>query len=118
MRMGLIVLGLALGVLWVAGLVGGVAAWMVWIDFAVSLASLLAAFVPEEMPQVLAATPIALSVALLVTWLIGLAEGVPGWMAWWTFAFGAGYAVLSFVGKTEATSMTEGVEKRPTLSPR
>lgn len=118
MRMGLIALGLALGVLWVAGLVGGAAAWMVWIDFGVSVTSLLAAFAPEEVPQALAAAPIAFSVTLLVTWIIGLAEAVPGWMAWWTFAFGVGYAVLSFLGKPEPTSMSEGMERRPTLSPR
>lgn len=124
MRVGLIVLGLALGVLWVAGLVApgesgsGVPRWMVWIDFAVSVASLLAAFAPEELPRLLGAAPIAFAVTLLTTWLVALAEGAPGGSAWWTFGLGVGYAALSFLGKPDPLSMTDGVEKRPTLPSR
>ena len=56
-----------------------------------------------------------LAVGLLVLWIVGLAEGVPGWFAWWTFSFGVAYALMSFVRDTQAGS---DIERHPTLPHR
>jgi hypothetical protein len=102
-RGGLIVLGLALGVLFIAGLYSHADAWLVWLNFGVAVLSLLMGIVPTEVPSALKASPIALGIALLCLWIIALAVGTQAYMAWWTFAFGVAYVLLGVAGSTTAT---------------
>jgi hypothetical protein len=108
MRAGLIILGLALGILWIVGLSNHVAAWLVWTVFCVAVASLLLGLVPTEVPSAVMASPVALGIALLVLWIIGLAAGTTTWMVWWTFGFGIAYVLLGF-----ASAVPEGRRAGP-----
>jgi hypothetical protein len=86
-----LVLGLGLGVVWMAGLRAGVEGWIVWLDFAVALAALAVALIPSRAPGVIRAADTSFGVVLLALWLLALAVGVVSWMAWWTFAFGVAF---------------------------
>lgn len=91
MRAGLIVLGIALGILWLAGLSAQANSWLVWLDFAVAALSILTASIPTLMPNTLKASPFGFGTALLVLWVVGLSTHASYWMTWWTFGFGVAY---------------------------
>jgi hypothetical protein len=90
-----IVLGVALGILWLAGLNAGVAPWLVWLDFIVALAAIAVGVVPAatRAEGAYRASDVAFGVVLLALWIVALAAGVTSWMAWWTFAFGIAFLV-------------------------
>ena len=94
MRAGLIVLGIALGILWIAGLSAHATGWLVWLDFVVAVLSIATAAAPESVPNMLKASPFGYGVALLVFWIIALATHASYWMSWWTFGFGIAYLLF------------------------
>lgn len=90
-----LVLGVGLGVLWLAGLRAGVEGWLVWFDFAVALAAIVSALVPARAPGMIRAADSSFGAILLALWLLALAVGVTSWMAWWTFAFGVAFLIVA-----------------------
>lgn len=94
MRAGLIVLGIALGILWLAGLSAHASGWLTWLDFAVAVLSIVTAAAPAAVPNMLRASPFGFGVALLAFWIIGLATRSSYWMTWWTFGFGVAYLLF------------------------
>lgn len=98
MRAGLIILGLALGLLWVVGLSAGAASWLVWLDFVAAVIALLAGLIPQSAASALKGAPFFVGIGLLVLWIIALASAVVPWMTWWTFAFGIAFLLLGIWG--------------------
>jgi hypothetical protein len=112
MRPGLIVLGIGLGLLWVAGLSARATPWLVWFDFALAVGSLVAALSPsregglvDRPDRVDTATarraPVGIGVLLVALWVLGLATGATPWLAWWTFGFGLAYVLFGLAGRPE-----------------
>ena len=115
MRAGLAVLGMGLSFLWIAGLNDPeLPSWFVWADFAVAIASLMAAAVPvltragmvpvsrtvggrdfgAVSAAIMRALPFGCALALFALWIIGISTGAVSWFAWWTFAFASAYLVV------------------------
>ncbi len=135
MRPGMILLGIGLGLLWIAGLYNHATGWLVWLDFVCAILSLGFGLIPDNMIErrigggtisttgttrttttnrveaLLRLPPFFEMVSLLVLWIIALAVGASSWMAWWTFAFAIAYGLLG-VG----TSLPEGGYRRTTIT--
>lgn len=106
MKIGMVVLGIGLGILWIVGLQAGVSSWLVWLDFVAACLSLLTVLAPESrLGTVLRASPFAVGVGLVVLWIVALAVGAAPWFAWWVLAFGIAYIILGAVGPTESTTV-------------
>ncbi len=112
MRVGMITLGIGLGILWIAGLEASAPAWLVWLDLAAALLSLVAPLVSERLGSAVKVPPFVLAVGVGLLWIVGLATGARGWLPWWNFAFALGYLVLGFAALTEPTA------GRPITGPR
>jgi hypothetical protein len=94
-KIGTVVLGVGLIILWLVGLSDHATGWLTWLNGIVGLVSLAAALsMPQDVSNVSASMgPYALAVGLFVFWIIGLATGATRWLTWWTFAFGCAYVL-------------------------
>lgn len=116
MKIGLVVLGIGLGILWIVGLQAGVSGWLVWLDFAAACLSLLTVLAPDRaLGRGLRASPLAVGAGLVLLWIIALAVGAAPWFAWWTLAFGIAYIILGAVGPSEE-GLQEGGPTVPTMT--
>jgi hypothetical protein len=87
---GLIVLGL-LGIAPVP--------WLGWIDVALGIAAMLAGSMLEgASASMRSGVPVAIGVAAIVVFLVAIGVGATTWLAWWTFAFGIAFFVVSAAG--------------------
>lgn len=103
MRAGMVLLGLALGIVWIVGLSYDATRWLTWLDFIVAVVSLCSSLVPIGAVRTLRVAPFALSLSLFVLWVVGLATHAQSWLVWWTFAFGVAYFLMGMaMGVTEA----------------
>jgi hypothetical protein len=94
----LTVLGVAMVVLWIAGMSSGYASpALTWFDLAAGVLSFLgvAGTLPSTPRRTSALGTIALATGVFAIWLGGLVNGAPPWLTWWNFAFGCAYL---FVG--------------------
>jgi hypothetical protein len=120
MRPGMILLGIGLGLLWLAGLYNHATSWLVWLTFASAILSLLFGLMPETVSgaapgkrsgTLMRMPPFVQTAVLLVLWIIGLASGATSWLTWWTFAFAIAYGLLGL-----GTSLPESRAGRPTVT--
>lgn len=108
----LAVLGIGMIVLGFFGLTR--VAWLGWLDVVVGVLALVAS--SSKLPRATEYGGIALGVATLIIWIMALATGAPGWLAWITFIFGVGYILTSPV--VSRTSLPPGPGQGPTIPPR
>jgi hypothetical protein len=92
----MIILGIGLIIMWLAGLGGQNPGWLVWLDFAVGILSIIGAFsIPSLSESMRVATPFLLAGGLFLLWLIALGVGgMETWKTWWTFVFACAYTLL------------------------
>jgi hypothetical protein len=104
----MIVLGIGLLLIWLAGVSTHSAGWLSWLDFVAGATSLLiGAFRPAEVaPATRFGMPLALAIGLFVIWLIGLGVGSPHARVWWTFAFACAYLLVALSVGTPARQTT------------
>lgn len=91
-------LGVGLAILWIAGLSATAAApWLTWLDAVGAIcAFVIAATVSDASDRnIRAGSTGALAVGLFALWIIGLSSAVPGWQAWWNFAFACASGILA-----------------------
>ena len=90
-----LVLGVWLGILWIAGLHNESTTWLTWLDGAVGFLALVTAVLcPEEAPaRAVLAAPIALGTVIALFWIVGLASHATVWLTWWTLVI----ALAAFV---------------------
>ncbi len=105
MKAVMIVLAIALGILWIAGLSAGASGWLVWLDFVGALWALGAGIAPDRRGTLSNGSAFAIGVGLLVLWIIGLGVHATIWMAWWTFAFGVAFIIAGAVGARSTSAI-------------
>ena len=105
----MIILGIGLLLVWLAGVGYHTASWLCWLDFVGGMASIAGGlFAPPDLPRnARMAMPLALSVMLFLLWIISLAVGHEAWKVWWTFAFACGYLLLAALSGTPTRRQTE-----------
>ncbi len=81
-----IVLAIAFGVLWIAGVGTHAVGWLSWLDLLVGVLAFGIAIM--QLPDARQATNylMALSIGTFVLWIIGLATRADPWLVWCTFA--------------------------------
>jgi hypothetical protein len=88
-------LGLGLAVLWIAGLVYHAAVWLTWLEGGAALIAFgLAAVFAVSTSAGMAGSGL-LALGLFALWIIALMAGGALWLAWWTFAFGCAFLLLT-----------------------
>src|SRR5262245_30626729 len=105
----MIVLGIGLLLVWLAGVGYHTASWLLWLDFIGGILSIAAGlFAPAELSRnARMAMPLALSATLFLLWIISLVVGQEPWKVWWTFAFACGYLLVAALGATPTQRPTE-----------
>ena len=107
-----LVLGIGLLVLWIVGLSSPAApGWLTWLDgIAGIIAFVVAGMSPPASVRAVgqAGGPAALSAALFVLWIVGLASAAVTWQVWWNFGFACAFAALA---------LAEGSRRRGVVSP-
>ena len=95
-----IILGIGLGILWLAGLgAPSATSWMTWLDALGSLGAFLiaAGYSDSTERRSRISNTLLLSGGLFVLWIAGLSTGVVAWQTWWTFVFALAFLALSLV---------------------
>lgn len=107
-RIGSVILGVGLVILWIVGMNHSATAWLTWMVGLTGLVSfIIAGLAPAESGHAGTGAPGVVGGALIVLWLLGLGLHATGWLNWWTFVFGCGGLALA------VTSMSH----RPGLRP-
>jgi hypothetical protein len=111
-RVGSMVLGAGLVVLWIVGLNHGATLWLTWLCGVAGLTSLAtAALIRSQSPGRAGwreMAPAGVGLGLLLFSIVGLALRATGWLAWWTFAFGCAYLALTGLG----SGQLQGLRRR------
>jgi hypothetical protein len=95
-RVGSVVLGVGLVVLWIVGMNHFATAWLTWMDGMAGLISfVIAALIPGETGRSSAGAPSVVGVGLVALWLVALGTDATNWLAWWTLGFGCAYLLVS-----------------------
>jgi hypothetical protein len=95
-RLGSVVLGAGLVVLWIVGLNQGATMWLTWLLGLAGLASIVvAAMLPAQHGREGAKPPALLGFALFGIWIVAIASRATPWLVWWTFALGFAHLVLA-----------------------
>lgn len=113
-----IVLGAGLIILWLVGLGNNATGWLTWLDAIGGLCAfgIAAALIPERTSMAgQVGAPIALSIGLLVLWIVGLSYGATNWLAWWTFAFGCAFMIVGLLAIGEERKTTPRVTQPRTV---
>lgn len=108
-RTACIILGIGLAILGIAGLSAGSTSWLVWLDFAVAVASFVVAGSIRSTTAARARAragraggPAILAGALLVMWIIGLNDiNTLIWMDWWNFFFAAAFGIVAIAAAVQ-----------------
>ena len=95
MRPALSLLGLALALLAVAGLLHDAPAWMIRLDLIVGALALGALLLPATAPHAIQAVPVLLAAALVIPAAVGLRLGQSPAMCWATVSYGIGFLLLA-----------------------
>jgi hypothetical protein len=96
-------LGSGLFTLWIFALLYSHSGWLSWTILACSIVA-LAGIGPAAASEMFGiGTWPLVGTVLLAAWLFGLAVGAVSWLAWFSFAFGVAFLLLSF-GFTLASS--------------
>jgi hypothetical protein len=93
MRVGMLGLGAALGILWLGGLESAANEWLTWIDLLCATGSVAAGAAPAKLLGPLRAAPLVIGMTLVIAWVVGIALEAAAWLTWWNFAFGVTYLV-------------------------
>jgi hypothetical protein len=88
--------------------------WLGWLDIVVGALALVAS--ASRLPRSTEYGGVGLGVAALVIWIIALATGVVGWLAWLTFLFGVAFVLSSPL--VSRSSLPPGRGPGPTIPPR
>lgn len=97
-RVGSVILGAGLVVLWIVGLNQGATMWLTWLLGIAGLTSIVvAAMLPAHHGREGAKSPAALGFVLFAFWILGIATHATSWLTWWTFALGLGYLGIAAV---------------------
>ena len=113
----LIVLGMGMGILCVAGLASHEgASWLTWLDLAgaaisISLAAMMKPLIGHRK---LDGSIVALSIGVFALWLIGLAVHALPMLVWWNFAFAVAFLIVGIA----SLSKKEAKENVSHVSPR
>jgi hypothetical protein len=100
-RIGSVVLGLGLVVLWIMGLNQGATQWLTWMVGLSGLVSfVVAALLPAGQGEPSSATPGVIGLALLGLWLFGLGLHATAWLSWLAFVFGCAYLIVATLSVT------------------
>src|SRR5262249_22895503 len=109
----MIVLGVGLLLLWLAGVGSRTGGGLLWIDFVLGVASIGAGvFAAALSRNARMGIPVALSIALFFVWMSGLALRQQPWRSWWTFAFACGYLLVAALAGAAQQRPTEGAPPR------
>jgi hypothetical protein len=95
-RVGAVILGVGLVVLWIVGMNHTATAWLTWMNGIAGLVSfVVAALAPSEEGRASAGGPGVIGFALVGFWIIALATHATEWLSWWTFGFGCAYIIVA-----------------------
>jgi len=95
-RVGAVVLGVGLVVLWIVGMSHSATPWLTWMVGLAGLVSfVVATLVPSEPGRAAAGGPGVIGFALVGFWIVGLAARSTEWLTWWAFGFGCLYIVVA-----------------------
>jgi len=95
-RIGSVILGVGLVVLWIVGMNHGATSWLTWMNGIAGLVSfVIAALAPGEPGRASSFGPAVIGFGLVGLWIVGLATHATGWLIWWTFAFACAYFITA-----------------------
>ena len=108
-RVGAVILGVGLVVLWIVGVNHAATSWLTWMDGLAGLVSfVVAALAPSEPGRASAGGPGVIGFALIGLWIVGMATRATGWLTWWTFAFGCAYVVVAMASMRPSPQLRHG----------
>jgi hypothetical protein len=97
-RIGSVILGAGLVVVWIAGLNQAATVWLTWMLGLTGLATVVIdVMLPERHGHEGAKVPAAIGFALFALWIVGVTAHATPWLTWWTFAFGFGHFAIAAV---------------------
>jgi hypothetical protein len=97
-RVGSVILGAGLVVLWIVGLNQGATMWLTWLLGIAGLTSIvIAAMLPAPHGREGAKPPAGVGFVLFAFWILAVATHATAWLTWWTFAFGLGYLGIAAI---------------------
>jgi uncharacterized membrane protein len=105
-RIGSLVLGAGMVVLWIVGLNHGATMWLTWLIGIVSLSSIVVAtMLPARAGNERAAPAAAVGLVLLALGLLGLVVQATSWLAWWTCAFACAHLTIAALEARQSSQL-------------
>jgi len=95
-RVGAVILGVGLVVLWIVGMNHTATAWLTWMDGMAGLISfVIASLAPSEPGRASAGGPGVIGFGLIGLWIVARVTHATEWLTWWTFGFGCAYLIVA-----------------------
>ena len=108
-RIGSLILGAGLVVLWIAGLNQAATVWLTWLLGLTGLATVVVdVMLPERHGRDGAKAPAAIGFALFAFWILGVTAQATSWLTWWTFFFGFGHLAIAAVEARQGGGQLHG----------
>jgi hypothetical protein len=112
-RIGSVVLGVGLVVLWIMGLNQGATQWLTWMVGLSGLVSfVIAALVPAGQGEPSSVSPAVVGLALVGLWLFGLGLRATPWLSWLAFVFGCAYLAVGTLAASRTRHLHFGHHHR------
>jgi hypothetical protein len=114
-RIGSVILGVGLVILWIVGMNHGATTWLTWMDGLAGLVFfIIAGLATAEAGRGGAGAPVVVGFALIVFWLVGLGVRATSWLSWWTFVFGCAGLTLAIVSMSHLRGLHHQQHHAPT----
>lgn len=96
----LVLIGLFLIAVWIAGLSVHAQAWITWLNFVAGIVAIGLGALPIQRggPATTAGVPTLLSLGLFAMWIVGLAIHTEAWITWCTFGAACAMMIDSIAG--------------------